>query len=186
MRCRDAKLWLAAQRDGDLTPSEAAQLQEHLEQCSACRAYGQQLRSMDGLLVAGASPVYASISTERIMQAVRQRQQITQQLEDLRTRQRSRLSRMLVVGPSLAGIILFTIGSIPLLLLAITIVQPDLVVRMLMPLGDVAEVLIVLVQSLQTGLVLVTRDNWLLVGIAFVLVLMMGMWLRLMRYPQEA
>jgi len=59
-------------------------------------------------------------------------------------------------------------------------------VNMLSLLGDVVEVLIVLTQYLQEGLMFITRDNRLLLGVAFVLVVMMGMWLRLMRHPQEA
>ena len=51
---------------------------------------------------------------------------------------------------------------------------------------DVVDVLIVLTQYLQEGLMFITRDNRLLLGVAFVLVVMMGMWLRLMRHPQEA
>ena len=35
MPCRDARLLLAAQRDGELTPADAAQLQEHLKQCAS-------------------------------------------------------------------------------------------------------------------------------------------------------
>jgi len=47
-------------------------------------------------------------------------------------------------------------------------------------------VLVILAQYVQTALILVTRDNRLLLVVAFVLVVMMGMWLRLMRHPQEA
>jgi len=47
-------------------------------------------------------------------------------------------------------------------------------------------VLIVLAQYLQAGLMFITQDNRLLLGVAFVLVVMMGMWLRLMRHPQGA
>jgi len=141
---------------------------------------------MDTLFYAPAPPLSTTISTERIMQAVRRQQQIPQQLEDLRTRQRSRVARMLPVRPSVAAILFFTIGSIPLLLLAITIVQPDLLVSGLMGLGDVTDVFVVGAQYLQTGATLVTHDNWLLSGVAVVLVVMAGMWLRLMRAPQEA
>jgi hypothetical protein len=56
---------------------------------------------------------------------------------------------------------------------------------MLSLLGDIVDVLIVLTQYLQAGLMFITRDNRLLLGVAFVLVVMMGMWLRLMRHPQE-
>jgi hypothetical protein len=58
--------------------------------------------------------------------------------------------------------------------------------RILALMGDVIEVFFLAVQYLQAGLELITRNNLILSGIALVLVVMMGMWLRLMRYPQEA
>ena len=96
------------------------------------------------------------------------------------------MARLRVVGLPLAAIAFFTLGSIPLLLLALTIVQPDWLVNMLSLLGDVVGMLIILVQYLQVGLTLITHNDMLLLGVAFVVVVMMGMWLRLMRHPQEA
>ena len=186
MPCRDAKLWLAAQRDGNLTESDALALEEHLEHCSACRAYEQRLRCLNTLLLTPAPRMYSSISTERIMLAVEQQKRISQQLEDIRTQQRSRMVRMGVVGAPLVAITLFTLVSIPLLVLALAIVQPDLVAQTLPLLSNVVGVLIVPAEYFQVGLTLITQDNWLLLGVAFVLVVMMGMWLRLMRHPQEA
>jgi hypothetical protein len=52
--------------------------------------------------------------------------------------------------------------------------------------SNLIDVCVILLQYLQMGLTLLTRDDRLLLGVAFVLVVMMGMWLRLMRYPQEA
>ncbi|TMC22215.1 MAG: hypothetical protein E6J33_02945 [Chloroflexi bacterium] len=186
MPCRDAKLWLAAQRDGDLTESDALALEEHLKHCPVCRAYEQRLRSLNTLLLTPAPRVYSSISTERIMLAVQQQKRISQQLEDIRTQQRSRMARMGVVGAPLAAITLFTLVSFPLLLLALAILQPDLLGQTFPLLSDLVGVLIVLVQYFQAGLTIITRDNRLLLGVAFVLVIMMGMWLRLMRHPQGA
>ena len=96
------------------------------------------------------------------------------------------MARMRVIGLPLAAIAFFTLGSIPLLLLALIIVQPDWLVNTISLLGGVVYALIVLAQYLQAGLMFITRDNMLLLGVAFVLVVMMGMWLRLMRHPQEA
>ena len=186
MPCRDAKLWLAAQRDGDLTESDAFALEEHLKHCPVCRAYEQRLRSLNTLLLTPAPRMYSSISTERIMLAVQQQKRISQQLEDIRTQQRSRMARMSVVGAPLAAITLFTLVSFPLLLLALAILQPDLLGQTFLPLSDIVGVLIVLAQYFQAGLTIITRDNRLLLGVAFVLVVMMGMWLRLMRHPQGA
>src|ERR1051326_6874341 len=97
MPCRDAKLWLAAQRDGDLTQSDALALEEHLKHCPACRAYEQRLRRLNTVLSTPAPRMYSSISTERILLAVQQQKRISQQLEDIRTQQRSRMTRMGVV-----------------------------------------------------------------------------------------
>ena len=186
MRCRDAKLWLAAQRDGDLARPDALALQEHLKHCPACRAYEQRLGYLNTLLPTPAPRMHPSISTERIMLAVEQRKQISRQLEDIRTQQQTRMARMRVVGAPLAAMALFTLVSIPLLVLALAIVQPDLLEQTLPLLSNVVGVLIVLAEYFQVGLTLITQDNWLLLGVAFVLVVMMGMWLRLMRHPQEA
>ena len=186
MPCRDAKLWLAAQRDGDLTESDALALEEHLKHCPVCRAYEQRLRSLNTLLLTPAPRVYSSISTERIMLAVQQQKRISQQLEDIRTQQRSRMARMGVVGAPLVAITLFTLVSFPLLLLALAILQPDLLGQTLPLLSDIVGVLIVLAQYFQAGLTIITQDNRLLLGMAFILVIMMGMWLRLMRHPQGA
>jgi predicted anti-sigma-YlaC factor YlaD len=185
MRCREAKLQLTAQRDGDPTLSDTAKLQEHLKQCPACRADQQRQQRLNALLLSATPRSYASISTERIMLAVQRQKRITQQLENIRTQQQFRLAHLRRIGIPLAAITFFTLGSIPLLLLALTIVQPDLFDNILSVLSDVVDVLVVITGYLQTILTLITRDNRLLSGVALVLVVMMGMWLRLMRYPQE-
>ena len=186
MRCREARLWLAAQRDGELAPADAEQLQEHLKQCASCRAYELRLQCFNTLLLSPTPRSHSSISTERIMLAVQQRKQVTQQLQDIHTQQQSRMARFRVVGVPLVAITFFTLGSIPLMLLALTIVQPDLLVNLLSWLSGLVDVLVILAQYLQTGLTLVTHDSMLLFGVALVMVVLMGMWLRLMRYPQEA
>ncbi|HLJ36137.1 MAG TPA: zf-HC2 domain-containing protein [Ktedonobacteraceae bacterium] len=195
MRCREAKLWLAARRDGDLEQADAAQVQQHLKECPGCQAYEQHLHNLETKLTMQTmqtkqtipSPrVYSSISTERIMMAVERQKRITAQLEDIRTQQQSRVARLHVVGPTVAAIIFFTIGCVPLLLLVLTVFQPDLLVRLLSLPGDGLDTLIVLAQYLQSELLLVTRDNWLMSGIALVFVILMAMWLRLMRHPQES
>src|SRR2546421_2192041 len=186
MRCSEAKRGLAAQRDGDLAQSDIPALQEHLKQCPVCRAFERRLQCLNTLLLSPTPRAYSSISTDRILLAVQHQKRVTQQLKDIHTLQQSRMARLRVVGLPLAAIAFFTLGSIPLLLLALTIVQPDWLVSLLSLLGDVVDVLIVLVQYLQTGLTFITRNNLLLLAVAFVLVVMMGMWLRLMRHPQEA
>lgn len=195
MRCREAKLWLVARRDGDLAQADAVRLQEHLTRCPDCQAYEkheQHLHSLETQLTLHTrqtipSPrVYSSISTERIMMAVEQQRRVTAQLEDMRTQQQCRVARLHIVGPTVAAIIFFTMGCIPLLLLVLTVFQPDLLVRLLSLPGDGLNTLIVLAQYLQAELLLVTRDNWLMSGIALAFVILLGMWLRLMRHPQES
>jgi hypothetical protein len=120
------------------------------------------------------------------MLAVQRQKRITQQLEDLHQQQQSRMLRMRGVGAACAAIGFFILSCIPLLLLVMTIIQTDLVVKALLLLEGIIDVLIVLGQYIYTGLTLATRDNRLLSGVAFAVVIMMGMWLRLMRYPGEA
>ncbi len=190
MRCRDAKNYLAAQRDDDLAESDASALQDHLKQCPECRALEQQQQSLDTLLCSTAprTPVKrAHVSTEHIMLAVEQHRQISQQLEDIRVQQQSRVARLRPIGAATAAIVFFTLGSIPLLLLAIMLIQTDLVVRAVSsPLNGVIDMLFISGQYLQAEMTWVTRNNLLLTVMAFAFVVMMGVWLRLMRHPQEA
>lgn len=207
MRCRDAKRWLTAQRDDDLAMPNAvpkaiadtqpgqqedqdvSALREHLRQCSTCREVTQQQHTVHTRLrtVTTVVPrVPTPVSTDKIMLAVYQRKQVTEQFEELRTKQQSRVARMCVPGITIAALSFFALGSIPLLALAITITQTDLVVKSLTLLGYGIDILIVLAHYLQAGLTMATRNSWLLSGVAFAVVVMMGIWLRLMRYPQEA
>ena len=209
MRCRDAKFWLTVQRDDDSMQSDVSTVQEHLRRCGGCSSFEQDQKRLDTLLprergkIAGAgsrgnylptstasgqpqrlpsSSTYSGISTERIMKAIHEHKRITQQLEDMRTKQQSRLVRLHRIVPSLA-VIFVAIGTLPVLLF---IVQPHLMTQFIHPLSGVIDLFIALVQYVQTDLVLVTRNSLLLSGVALVLVVLMGLWLRLMRTPQEA
>jgi len=184
MRCRDARLQLATQRDGDSV--DDAKLQEHLQDCPACRTYEQRQRCLQKLLHSRSPRTYSSVSTEQILLAVQRHKRVTQQLEDIRTQQQLRVARIRIIGIPVAVILFFTLGCIPLLVFALTIVQPDMLATTLSIASNLIDVCVVLLQYLQMGLTLLTQDNRLLLGVAFVLVVMMGMWLRLMRFPQEA
>jgi hypothetical protein len=187
MRCRDAKTRLTAQRDNDLAQPEDSQLlHEHLKQCTVCRTHEKHQQRLDTLLQTPVSRMYTSISTERVMRAIEQQRRITQQFEDLRAQQQSRLARLRIFNPTFAAIVCFIVGLFSLSLLALFIFQTDLIVKAAALVSDGIDALIVLGQYIQAGLALITRDNWLLAGVALILVVMMGMWLRLMRYPQEA
>jgi hypothetical protein len=188
MRCRNAKIWLNVQRGGDhelLDASTAIDLQEHLRHCDDCRAFAGQQVSAKAPLPVATAPVYASISTDQIMRAVKQRQCVTQQLEELRQQQRMRIERIRMVGALGIAIGIFTLSSIPLILLTMLILQTDFVMNTLSLLNGVVDVFFILAQYLQNGLTMLTYNNWLLSVVAFAMVVMMGMWLRLMRTPQE-
>ncbi len=186
MRCRDAKLWLTAQRDTDLAQSEISTLQEHLKQCAACYTYEKRQQKLDILLRITPFRLYTSISTERIMRAVELQKHITQQLQDLRVQQQIRIARLRILNPRFVAFVSIIIGLLLLFLVALLIFQTDLLIKALALLSGGIDALVVLGQYLQTGLSLIIRDNWLLSGMALILVIMMGVWLRLMRHPQEA
>ena len=186
MRCRDAKVWLTAQRDNDLTQSEITALQEHLRTCTGCLTHERRHQRLDLLLSSHPYRMFTSISTESIMRAVERQTRITEQLEDLRTQQRTRIARLRIFTPKFAAFTYLIIGLISLSLLTLLIFNTDLVVNVLASLSGVIDTLVALAQYLQSGLALVLHENWLLSAMALVLVIMMGMWLRLMRHPQEA
>lgn len=142
---------------------------------------GMQKKGMEHTPLSSCS----SISTERIMRAVQQQQRITHQIEDLREQQLTRVQRLRPVGAAIAALGLFTLCSIPLLLLALMIVQTDLVVQVLAFLNSTIDLLMIITQYIQAGLILVTRNTWLLSGVALAVVIMTGMWLRLMLPPRE-
>src|SRR5690348_4284819 len=114
MRCRDAKFWLTAQRDNDLAQPEITTLQEHLTDCTACRTHEQRQQRLDFVLGTPPYRAFSSISTERIMRAVERQKRITQQLEDLRTQQRSRVARLRIFTPRFAALTYLTVGLISL------------------------------------------------------------------------
>lgn len=185
MRCRDAKVWLTAQRENDLVQSENTALQEHVKHCSDCHTYEQYQRK-DSLLSSPSSRMFTSISTERIMQAVERQKRISEQLEDLRTQQRTRIAHLRIFTPRFATLTFLSIGFVSVFLLTLLIFNTDIVVNVLLSFGGVIDLLVTLAQYLQSGLATILHEEWLLSAMALVLVIMMGMWLRLMRHPHEA
>ena len=195
MRCHDVKSLLAPSHD-PLSIDEVQEVRDHLQQCSDCAQLVQGQRSVDALLktsrkmthplVAQSFASTASVSTNSIMRAVQRQGQISQQLEVLHEQQRTRVARMRKGGVAVAALTFFTLSSIPLLLLAITLVQTDLMVHLLLLLSNVVDVFFVLGQYVQMALTVVTRNSFLFAGVSFAVVIMMGMWLRLMRPPREA
>ena len=185
MLCRNAKKWLDAQRDEGLELSLA--LQEHLRKCETCRIQASRHHSLDTLLSTNQSHMRRSvISTDQIMRAIQQQKRITEQLEDIRQQQHTRIQSMRKVGMTGVAFAVFGLSCVPLVVLTIALIQADFMVAIVAALSNTIDISIILAQYLQTGLTLFTRNNWLLSVVAFAVVVMMGMWLRLMRPPQEA
>jgi hypothetical protein len=183
MRCRDARQWL---RGEDLNRQDATAVQEHLQQCAACQDFAQEMEHAPAQVWASATPISSKLTTDRIMQAVQQRRRISQQLEDIRQQQQLRMQRMRAMGAACMALVIFTLSSIPLLLLAALLIRSDIALKGLYFLGGIIDLTIILAQYLQQGLLAVAGNQWLLSGLAFAVVIMMGMWLRLMRTPKEA
>ena len=186
MRSRDPKDWLTARRENDLIQSDANTLQQHMKYRGNFHEHEQYQQRMDQMFHSPSTRMFTSISTERIMQAVERQQRITEQFEDLRKQQKTRIARMRIFTPRYATLAYLGMGFILLLLLSMLIFNTDTVINILESFGGVIDTLVILAQYLQTGLAFVLKQNWLLSAIALVLVIMLGMWLRLMRHPHEA
>ena len=186
MRSRDSKVWLTAQCEDDLVQSEVTAFQEDVKHRGACHTQEHHHRQMDHIPKSPSSRMFTSISTERIMQAVERQKRITEQLEGLRTQQRTRIARLRIFTPGFATLTYVSLGFISLLLLVLLIFNTNTVVNVLESFGGVIDTLVIFAQYLQSGLAFVLHQEWLLSVVALVLVLMMGMWLRLMRHPHGA
>lgn len=96
------------------------------------------------------------------------------------------MERLRPVGAASLALGLFALSSIPLFFFVILIIQIDLAAKALSLLSGAIDIFIIFAQYLREELTPLTQNSWLLSAIAFAVVIMMGMWLRLMRYPQEA
>lgn len=182
MQCYEAREWLDVRSESHAL-LQAPALQEHLKGCPACQGFLHHYQQSAEVVT---PPVIrASISTAQIMQAVQLRKHITQQLEQIRCQQHTRMERLRPIGAISLAIGLFTLSSIPLICFAMLILGNDFAGRVLLLLSGIIDIVIIVAQSLQEELILLAHNNWLLPVLAFVVVVMMGMWLRLMRYPQE-
>lgn len=178
MRVRDVRNQLSTQRASHLTRST-----KHEENNAA-----DSLRTRPGEQphVNSPSRLYPCISTERIMQAVEQQRRISQQLEDLRTQQRQRTAFLRTTGLKWMATLCGVSGMLALTFMILLIVQPGLLARALDALGGVIGFLVMLEEDIRQELALIPLSNWLLSGAALLVVLMMGLWVRLMRPPREA
>ncbi len=133
-----------------------------------------------------ASRPYTHISTERIMRAVEQQKRITNQLESLQAQQQARLARVRKAGTKVIGMIFLLATVATLGLLALFVFQPDLFLAVLSFSSGVIDIALQVLRYLSSGFVLIIGQGWLLSGAALVVVVMLGIWLRLMRAPREA
>ncbi len=188
MRCRDAKQRLTAQRETrpDQSEPNVLRVQEHLQQCSGCRSFERRQTYLDTMLKPEPGRVFLPISTDRIMRAVEQEKRISQQLEHIQSQQQVRLARVSKAGPKIAAGAFLTTGALILGLVALFLFQPEVFISLLSTLSGFVDALYALTAYVQAGLTLISSQNWVLSGVAFMVVVMMGMWLRLMRYPREA
>ncbi len=188
MRCRDAKQQLTAQRETrtDQSEPDVLRVQEHLKQCTGCRSFERRQTYLDTMLMPEPGPAYHPIPTERIMQAVERERRISQHLEHIQSQQQVRLARVSKVGPKIAAGAFLTTGALVLGLVALFLFQPEVFLSLLSALSGFIDALYALAAYIQAALTLISSQNWVLSGVAFMVVIMMGMWLRLMRYPHEA
>ena len=157
---------------------------EQRHNCSPNRAR-RQSEQRGQLLVTPPSRMYPPISTERIMQAVEQQKRITQQFDDLYMHQRQRGAFLRKVGMRLIAGVSFSLGILSLVFIVLSVFQPDLPVQLLARLSDALATPAALVEGINVFFALIPANNWLFSGVALGIVLMTGLWLRLMRYPQE-
>jgi hypothetical protein len=187
MDCHEVKRWLATQRDTTCLPAstEREKVGQHLQRCPACRAFEQRLSRLQAGQSSPTPHEYSSISTERIMRAVEQTRQTTKQLEDMRARQRMRMEQHSSIVIPIVGISFFTLLAVAILLPLVLLAQPDWMANMPQWPSELVYLLMTLVQYLQVASTLATKDTALLVVFSLLLVILMGMWLRLMRPPQQ-
>ena len=119
------------------------------------------------------------------MRAVEQQRRITQQLEHLQARQQERNNLLRITVPMFLAGVFLSLGILTIIFLVLSFFQPEILARILTLLSGSIAVLVAIAEGLQAALVLIPSNSWLLSGAALAVVLMMGMWLRLMRTPHE-
>lgn len=182
MRSSDAKDQFTTSRAAHLARSTENNGENDLNHCDS----SQESREQPSPSVTPASHLYPSISTERIMQAVEQQRRVSQQLEDLRAQQKQRTAFLRTTGLKFLAALCGVCGVLAVAFVILLIVRPELLARTLDALSGGIAALLMAEEEIKLGLSLIPSSSWLLSGAALVIVLMMGLWVRLMRYPQEA
>ena len=176
MRCHDTHDQPVVQRDSHLAQPAETKAEETRNHAS----------SYEQPLLTPPSHFYPSISTERIMKAVEQQRRISQQLEDLRAQQKRRTARLRTTGLKWIAALCFAFGALATAFTILLLVRPALFERTMALLSDGIATLLVIEESIRLELSLIPASSWLLSVAALLVVLMMGMWVRLMRPPREA
>jgi len=184
MRCRDTKDQFAARRDALASRPAENDGTIHMSASSPDLEVPRVPQQPD-LLGTPPSRMYPGISTERIMRAVEQQRRITQQLEHLQARQQERNNLLRITVPMFLAGVFLSLGILTIIFLVLSFFQPEILARILTLLSGSIAVLVAIAEGLQAALVLIPSNSWLLSGAALAVVLMMGMWLRLMRTPHE-
>lgn len=184
MRCRDANDQLSVQRASHPAEPAEKEIAEQGHRCSPNRV-NRKNEQAGQLLVTPPSRMYPPISTERIMRAVEQQKRITQQFDDLCMHQRQRGVLLCRVGMRLIAVVSFSLCILSLAFIMLSVFQPDLPVQLLARLSDAFATPAALIEGINVFFALIPANNWLFSGVALGIVLMTGLWLRLMRYPQE-
>ena len=128
----------------------------------------------------------SGISTERIMQAVEEQRRVSQQLDDLRLQQKQRTAHLSRAGLKFIAVLWCISGALAGGFVLLMLMVPALLDRTLSSLDDGIAFLVILGEQIKLGLSLIPSSSWLLSAAALVVVLMMGLWIRLMRYPQDS
>jgi hypothetical protein len=129
---------------------------------------------------------YSSITTERIMRAVEQQRRITDQLVGLQAQQQARVARVKRAGKKLLVAMIVLTAVVTLGLLILFIFLPDQFLAVLSFSSGAIDIIVQLARYVSPGLAFITQQNWFLAGAALVIVVMVGIWIHLMRTPQEA
>jgi hypothetical protein len=104
----------------------------------------------------------------------------------LRLQQKQRTAYLRIMSLKLMGVLWCISGALAGGFVLLLIIQPVLLERTLNSLDGAIAILVLVAEQVKSGLSLVPSRSWLLSIAALAVVLMMGLWIRLMRHPQDA
>jgi hypothetical protein len=119
------------------------------------------------------------------MQAVEEQRRVSQQLEDLRLQQQRRAAYLSRAGLKCIVVLWCLLGALAGGFVLLLFLEPALLDRTLNALGDTIAFLVILAEQIKLALSLIPSSSWTLSAAALLVVLMMGLWIGLMRHPQD-